>query len=108
MLAIMKTALLPLLSMLVLSPVVRAADTDADGIEDGDEASIFGTDPQKTDSDGDGLGDGFEIGIGRIEAVTMANPSWREASAEAVRTVTPHPLPSVIQRISFQPIPLPG
>lgn len=35
------------------------ADTDGDGVEDGDEIT-GGTDPLDRDSDGDGMGDGFE------------------------------------------------
>ncbi len=37
------------------------ADTDGDGISDGDELRIFGTDPKKADTDGDRYTDGQEI-----------------------------------------------
>lgn len=37
------------------------ADTDGDGVADGDEISIYGTDPLNRDSDGDGLSDGEEL-----------------------------------------------
>ncbi|MGH2616954.1 MAG: hypothetical protein ACRDJC_17105 [Thermomicrobiales bacterium] len=37
------------------------ADTDADGVADGDELNIYGTDPLAVDSDGDGVFDGEEL-----------------------------------------------
>ncbi|HUN65033.1 MAG TPA: OmpA family protein [Bacteroidota bacterium] len=37
------------------------ADTDGDGLSDGDEVNKYKTDPLKADSDGDGLSDGDEI-----------------------------------------------
>jgi len=37
------------------------ADTDDDGVADGDEADIYGTDAFTSDSDGDGLSDGEEL-----------------------------------------------
>ena len=40
------------------------ADTDGDGLTDGEEVSRYGTDPLKYDTDGDGIGDGDEIAIG--------------------------------------------
>lgn len=42
----------------------RRADTDRDGLTDGDEVSDVGSDPCRTDTDGDGLDDGDEIEIG--------------------------------------------
>jgi hypothetical protein len=36
-------------------------DTDADGLPDYEEVSVFGTDPLARDSDGDGISDGFEV-----------------------------------------------
>ena len=36
-------------------------DTDGDGVADGDEATIYGTDAFTLDSDGDGLSDGQEL-----------------------------------------------
>lgn len=40
------------------------ADTDMDGLSDGDEVHIYHTDPLNPDSDGDGLKDGEEIAAG--------------------------------------------
>ena len=37
------------------------ADTDGDGLPDGDELTTYKTDPLKKDTDGDGLGDGDEV-----------------------------------------------
>ena len=37
------------------------ADTDGDGLKDGEEANTLKTDPLKPDSDGDGLSDGDEV-----------------------------------------------
>ncbi len=38
-------------------------DTDGDGLSDGDEVNVHGTDPNNRDSDGDGLSDGDEVNI---------------------------------------------
>lgn len=38
-----------------------SVDTDEDGITDGDETLVYGTDPSKYDTDGDGLSDGEEL-----------------------------------------------
>jgi len=42
----------------------KIIDTDADGISDADEISIYKTDPNKTDTDGDGYNDKDEIDHG--------------------------------------------
>ena len=39
------------------------ADTDDDGLDDGDEVSVHGTDPGEPDSDFDGLSDFQELNI---------------------------------------------
>jgi hypothetical protein len=39
-------------------------DSDADGIPDGDETAIYGTDPGNVDSDFDGVADGSELAAG--------------------------------------------
>ncbi len=36
-------------------------DTDADGLFDNDEITVFKSDPLKFDTDGDGFGDGWEV-----------------------------------------------
>ena len=37
------------------------ADNDSDGLSNGDEINIYGTNPNMSDTDGDGLSDGYEI-----------------------------------------------
>lgn len=39
----------------------KVADTDGDGLSDGDEVKKYSTNPLKADSDGDGLSDGDEV-----------------------------------------------
>ena len=58
------------------------ADTDADGVADGDEPNIYGTDPTLYDTDGDGLSDGEELfGIFTDPLV------WNDPNAEAAQIV---------------------
>jgi hypothetical protein len=54
------------------------ADTDADGVADGDEITLYGTEPTVADTDGDGIFDGEELfGI-------FTNPLvWDDHSTEA-------------------------
>jgi hypothetical protein len=40
------------------------SDTDDDGLTDDEEIEIHGTDPLDPDSDGDGIGDGYEVSNG--------------------------------------------
>lgn len=40
------------------------ADTDGDGLSDGDEVHVYATDPAKADTDGDGYSDGTEVDSG--------------------------------------------
>ena len=49
----------------------NVADTDGDGVNDGDEVNSYGTNPLVADTDGDGMSDGYEVGHG-IDA-TVAN-----------------------------------
>jgi hypothetical protein len=39
-------------------------DTDDDGLSDGDEVDVHGTDPLDVDTDGDGYSDGYEVATG--------------------------------------------
>lgn len=49
------------------------ADSDFDGLSDGDEVNVHGTDPLNPDTDGDGLSDGDEIALGLNPLVTDSN-----------------------------------
>jgi hypothetical protein len=55
-------------------PIVDPAllDSDADGILDGDETAIYGTDPGSADSDLDGVTDGAELAAGTNPLVADA------------------------------------
>ncbi len=63
------------------------ADTDKDGLTDGDELSKYHTDPLKYDTDGDGIGDGNEIVIGfdPCNPLTFGCP---DAEYQAVRIIS--------------------
>jgi Bacterial TSP3 repeat len=43
---------------------VENADSDIDGLNDGDEVFYYGTSPISADSDGDSYGDGYELSMG--------------------------------------------
>ncbi len=60
-------------SILGTDPLV--ADTDADGINDGDEVNLYGTNPLSADTDGDGLSDLYEVNnlLNPLDAVDAAN-----------------------------------
>jgi hypothetical protein len=51
------------------------ADTDGDGVADGDEISIYRTDPVTWDSDGDGLSDGEELFGVRTDPLVWDEPA---------------------------------
>ncbi len=59
------------------------ADTDDDGLSDGDELNVHGTDPFTLDSDGDGFRDGYEV--------AMATDPLDESSAPAASMVFTSP-----------------
>jgi hypothetical protein len=42
----------------------NVADSDYDGVSDGDEVNVYGSNPLAWDTDGDGLNDGFEVQYG--------------------------------------------
>ena len=50
-------------------------DTDGDRVADGDEITIYGTDPFTFDSDGDGVGDGEELYNTRTDPLVWDAPS---------------------------------
>ncbi len=55
---------LTLLEEQLIETAPLMADTDGDGLIDGDEVKIFKTNPKLFDTDNDGLGDGVELEIG--------------------------------------------
>ena len=56
---------------LILNPY--DADSDDDGINDGDEVNTYNTMPNNPDSDGDGLPDGFELGLTNTDSSLGSN-----------------------------------
>jgi hypothetical protein len=53
-------------------------DTDADGLSDGDEINVYGTDPLSSDTDGDGLPDGYEVNV------TKSDPAKADSDGDGV------------------------
>jgi hypothetical protein len=54
------------------------ADTDADGVADGDEITLYGTEPTVADTDGDGVLDGEEL-----FGITTDPLVWNDFSVDA-------------------------
>ncbi len=62
-----------------------SGDTDGDGLSDGDEIYLYGTDPRCEDTDGDGLSDAAEILVG-------LSPTGYDADDDGlVDGIDPHP-----------------
>ena len=53
-----------ILQELELGTYLWTDDSDIDGLKDGDEVIIYGTDPLSPDTDGDGIADGDELKLG--------------------------------------------
>ncbi len=53
-------------------------DSDDDGLTDGEEVHIYGTDPTSADTDGDGVSDGDEVAHGEnpVVPITEGYPIW--------------------------------
>ncbi|MHA1930150.1 MAG: hypothetical protein ACTSV2_16385 [Candidatus Thorarchaeota archaeon] len=53
-------------------------DSDDDGLTDGDEVHVYGSDPTNSDTDGDGISDGEEVAMGQdpIIPITDGYPFW--------------------------------
>ena len=76
------------------------SDTDGDGIDDGDEINQFGTDPTLADSDGDSVGDGSEInehGTDPLLSDTDGDGAWTTVGSS--RTVSTQTRPEMMYRI---------
>ena len=63
------------------------ADTDADGIADGDELTIYGTEPTIYDTDGDGVADGEELFGIETDPLVWDDFSGETSDAVAQETV---------------------
>ena len=57
--------------------LAHEADSDGDGLTDGEEVFVWGTSPNLADTDGDGLGDGSDVGGG-------TNPLDADENADGV------------------------
>jgi hypothetical protein len=62
------------------------ADTDADGVADGDEPNIYGTDPTVNDTDGDGASDGEELFASHTDPLV-----WNDFSAQGAGSTAEAP-----------------
>lgn len=63
------------------------ADTDYDGLADGEEVSRYGTDPLKYDTDDEGISDGDEIAIG-LNPLNSSTFGYPDSEYKAVRVVS--------------------
>lgn len=62
------------------------ADTDKDGLKDGEEVTVYGTDPLNPDTDGDSIKDGDEIliGLDPLNAETFGYPDSEYKSTQKI------------------------
>jgi hypothetical protein len=71
---------------LSLNTLPGKRDTDEDGLDDGEEVDLLGTDPLRKDTDGDGLIDGDEVATG-------TDPNDPDTDDDGLRdNVDPNPL----------------
>ena len=75
-------------------PRPQQLDTDADGVADGDELNIYGTEPTVADTDGDGDLDGGELFDTRTDplvwndfTVASGNDVAAQETTETAQTV---------------------
>ncbi|MBN1286049.1 MAG: PD40 domain-containing protein [Anaerolineae bacterium] len=75
-------------------------DTDDDGLPDGEEVNIYGTQPQKNDTDGDGLLDGEEIARRTVPTNPDTDgdgiPDGVDEQPATRATLTPTPAPATL------------
>ncbi len=88
------------------------ADSDGDGVADGDEINIYATDPLNWDSDGDGIADGEEL-FGSLTDPLVWNDSTAEPDAAMAQDAAPgvqefeptstlvEPVPAVTESVSL-------
>ena len=65
------------------------ADSDGDGVADGDEISIYRTDPSNWDSDGDGVSDGEELFGRKTDPLVWDEPAAQPDQSLAQEAVDP-------------------
>ena len=53
---------------------------DTDGVEDGDEVTLYGSDPDDSDTDGDGICDGGEVTLLAAGADPIVINNWYKDS----------------------------
>src|SRR6266446_208765 len=86
---------------------MRKADTDGDGLSDGDEVNVYHTNPLVADTDGDGIPDGVEVQTGTNPLVRNSY-DLRKATAISVSKPTSFILttsvlfPNVSQLLSWK------
>ena len=68
------------------------SDSDADGIEDGDEVNTYGTDPLNNDSDNDGINDGDEVDIHGTNPLTADSDSDGVNDYDEINVYSSNPL----------------
>ena len=64
---------------------LNVADTDGDGVNDGDEINVYDSDPLDTDTDDDNMPDGFEVSNG-LDPLDSADAAMPTTTLTACRT----------------------
>jgi outer membrane protein OmpA-like peptidoglycan-associated protein len=70
----------------------QVADTDGDGLKDGEEVKTYKTDPLKADTDGDGLKDGEEVNVNKTDPTKADTDGDGLKDGEEVETYKTDPL----------------
>lgn len=79
------------------------ADSDGDGVADGDELAIYSTDPLNWDTDGDGISDGAELFGSSTDPLV-----WNEPEAAPVASLAQEAVDGSKTANSFQDAATPG
>jgi hypothetical protein len=75
-----------------------SADTDGDGVADGDELTLYGTEPTVADTDGDGLRDGEELFGSHTDPLVWTAPSAETGGTEVAAQQTADSVQSLEQK----------
>jgi hypothetical protein len=62
----------------------RGKDTDRDGLDDGDEVLVYGTNPLDADTDGDGRSDGWEVAVGADPLVSDVGTAFQDTDGDGM------------------------